>query len=167
MYKKLILAIAVALGLRWLFKPLWMTWNTLDNLATGQLVTDTHLDQIRENIEHLGAMKFADVALSNLTAVSACRHTVGSYVGNGVDNRAITGLGYTPKTVIVIGGSDIASSGYAIRFGTSGDVSAVGTTTWTPMDDANGIQSLDADGFTVGNGFPNANGYTYYWAAWG
>jgi hypothetical protein len=45
-----------------------MPWNSLTNLTTGQLVTETHLDQIRENIEHLGTMKAQGTALSALSA---------------------------------------------------------------------------------------------------
>lgn len=30
-----------------------MSWNTLADLTTGQIVTETHMDEIRENIEYL------------------------------------------------------------------------------------------------------------------
>lgn len=154
-------------GVAWFFEPLLMTWYFLPKIYTGQLVTDSHFDKMRENVEHIGNMKFAGVAWKDQTAISGCRHTVGSYVGNGSDNHAITGLGFTPKTLIIIGGSDIASSGWAMRFGTSGVLAARGTTTWTPMGSNDSIKSYDSDGFTLGTSYGNANGYTYYYAAWG
>lgn len=51
-----------------------MTWNTLANLATDQLVTEAHMDDIRENIEHLGAMKAGGTALSGLLSGKEISH---------------------------------------------------------------------------------------------
>jgi hypothetical protein len=47
-----------------------MTWNSLPNLAHEQLVTETHMDQLRENIEHLGSMQVGVTALSAVAAGS-------------------------------------------------------------------------------------------------
>lgn len=52
-----------------------MTWNSLPNLAHEQLVTETHMDQLRENIEHLGAMK---VGASDLSSLASGALLVGS-----------------------------------------------------------------------------------------
>ena len=71
----------------------------------------------------------------------------GTYVGNGADNRPITGLGFQPDLVIV----KATTAGQAVaRTSTmTGDVSKqMGT--GTPSTDS--IQSLDPTGFTVGTG---------------
>jgi len=95
-----------------------------------------------------------------LTANIKC----GSYVGNGNDNRDITGLGFDPDYVVVIG--DYTSS-------------VQGATSDMPLDKckayatqgvlgANTIQDLITDGFQVGSaGAVNANGETYYYVALG
>jgi len=87
----------------------------------------------------------------------------GTYAGDGLDNRPITGVGFQADAVI-------------IKRNTSGEVAVARTSTMT--GDAtkllvggsavltNRIQSLDADGFTVGtNGAVNTSGVTYYWIA--
>lgn len=87
----------------------------------------------------------------------------GSYDGNNNDNRAITGVGFQPDLVIV---KSSASQTAVFRSSTmSGDaskpVSATGLT-------ANLIQSLDADGFTVGNDSRTntaAGGAVFTWTA--
>jgi hypothetical protein len=78
-----------------------MTWNTLTNLSTGQVVTETHMDNIRENIEHLGAMLFGANALSALTAGSQLLFVTGTYTGDGAATKTISGLGFTPRRVDV------------------------------------------------------------------
>ncbi len=85
----------------------------------------------------------------------------GTYAGNGVDNRAITGVGFQPNLVVIAGGANrsvIRSSSMA------GDLTE--TLTGNLVGFADGIQSLDADGFTVGtDATVNANGTTYFWLA--
>lgn len=43
-----------------------MPWNALANLATGQLVTETHMDQIRENIDWLVGLGVKGSASDNV-----------------------------------------------------------------------------------------------------
>jgi hypothetical protein len=94
-------------------------------------------------------------------ASDVARMATGTFTGNGVDNRAVTGLGFAPDLVIVK-----SSGGHVAVFRTSamsGDVSK-------PVDaaalTANLIQSLDSGGFTVGNdNRVNQNGTTYEWIA--
>jgi len=87
----------------------------------------------------------------------------GTYTGDGVDNRPITGVGFQPDAVI-------------IKRNTSGEVAVARTSSMA--GDAtkllvggsavltNRIQSLDSDGFTVGtNGAVNTAAVTYYWVA--
>jgi hypothetical protein len=86
----------------------------------------------------------------------------GTYSGNGMDNRSITGLGFQPDVVIIKSDdSEVA----VIRTSTmSGDASKV-----MEGGDAlksNMIQSLDSDGFTVGSDKSvNGSGKNIYFAA--
>jgi hypothetical protein len=86
----------------------------------------------------------------------------GSYVGDGNDNRSITGVGFRPDVVIVKGDTGQTA---VIRTSTmSGDSSK-------PMAGATGpsadmIQSLNANGFEVGAQSPvNSSGVSYQWMA--
>ncbi len=88
--------------------------------------------------------------------------TSGSYTGNGVDNRAIAGLGFHPDLVLVK--ADAAQIAVARTSTMSGD--AAKPMTGSTALAANLIQSLDATGFTLGTDTRvNANGTTYYWTA--
>jgi hypothetical protein len=83
----------------------------------------------------------------------------GRYVGDGLDNRRITGLGFQPAVVLIK-----ADTGQNAVMRTStmvGDLSKDLTST-TALT-ANLIQSLDADGFTIGNDTRvNSDSVTYY-----
>jgi len=90
------------------------------------------------------------------------RLVVSSYVGNGIDNRNITGVGFQPDVVIIKAETNRAG---VIRTSTmSGDAAKVlGTATALQSDY---IQSLNADGFTVGTAQQvNTSGTTYYYTA--
>jgi Tfp pilus assembly protein PilW len=86
---------------------------------------------------------------------------VGSYTGNGVDNRDITGLGIDPKVVWVK--RSATSAGRWLTDTVAPDSSLF----WDASNpNANRIQALIADGFEVGsNAQVNANGATYYYLA--
>jgi hypothetical protein len=97
----------------------------------------------------------------------------GSYVGNGVAGRAITGLGFQPDIVIIkVDYSDPLDGLSAAVMRTS---SMAGDNAKPLKGDqaiaANLIQSLDANGFTVGNNLrvndatTCAGPCTYYWVA--
>lgn len=84
---------------------------------------------------------------------------VGSYSGNGAASRAITGAGFQPEYVAVLGATAqqaverFAGMGRTYQF--NGDTGAT-----------NRITSLDADGFTVGaDATTNSNGATYHYIA--
>ncbi|MDF1590185.1 MAG: hypothetical protein P1P89_01620 [Desulfobacterales bacterium] len=87
----------------------------------------------------------------------------GAYMGDGTDNRPITNVGFQPD-VVIIKAADYGTEGI-IRTATMSGESA------KPMVGSVGIlsnliQSLDATGFTVGNGWRvNKGGTIYYWAA--
>jgi len=85
----------------------------------------------------------------------------GSYVGNGT-SQSISGLGFQPDVVIVKG--NVAQTAVIRTSTMAGDATK-------PIAAATGltaglIQSLDADGFTVGSGSRvNQSGINYYWVA--
>jgi hypothetical protein len=86
----------------------------------------------------------------------------GTYLGDGQDDRAITGVGFQPDVVIIKSERDdravIRTSSMAgdLSKRMQGNVAA----------QANLIQSLDADGFTIGaNDHVNRNNADFYWAA--
>ena len=87
----------------------------------------------------------------------------GSYTGNGSDNRSITGVGFQPNVVIVK--SDDNSGVAEMR------TSTMPSDTTKPLSGAtaltaNLIQSLDANGFTLGNdNAVNRNARAYHWVA--
>lgn len=131
-----------------------MTWYTLANLAHEQLVVESHLDQIRENIEHLGAMKFADVAFSALTAISGARIAVGSYTGDGASTKTVSGVGFQPKLVVILP----RSTGKYQQIKTSSDGTKshlIGNTSFYEDDH---IISFNSDGFVVGDGTGSGTG---------
>jgi hypothetical protein len=85
--------------------------------------------------------------------------SVGSYVGNGAASRSITGLGYSPEAVIVLGAN---ASAPVLRI--------TGTTAGFAFDTGTGvassITSLAADGFSVGaSSSTNTNGQAYHYVA--
>lgn len=131
-----------------------MTWNTLTNLTAGQLVTETHMDNIRENIEHLGDnVEIGGAAAKDLTAAtSAARMATGTYTGDGNATQAITGLGFQPDFLIIY--SQDTDSHIPMKSDQDGTKTQMSSApTWG--DDH--IISLDSDGFTVGDGTPSSN----------
>jgi type II secretory pathway pseudopilin PulG len=90
------------------------------------------------------------------------RLVTGSYVGSGEDDRAISGIGFQPDVVIIKAATNRAG---VIRTSTmSGDRTKVLGSTGALV--SNCVQSLDADGFTVGtDSRVNGWGGAYYWVA--
>ena len=85
----------------------------------------------------------------------------GVYAGNGIDNRAITGIGFKPEFLFVMsdGGEDIA---FATKDMVSGTVCNIGNS----CGQINTVESLDTNGFTVGtDNMSNRNSRNYYWIA--
>lgn len=86
---------------------------------------------------------------------------VGTYTGDGVDDRNITGVGFRPDLVIVKGGANIACWRNKFNRGDSTMYFAGNTANF-----ADGIQEILNDGFQVGTDAKvNANGTTYYYIA--
>lgn len=86
---------------------------------------------------------------------------LGTYTGDGSDNRALTGVGFQPDALFVKGGSNEM----VLRTSTmSGDKTKQLATAAALAADM--VQSLASDGFTVGtNARVNANGTVYYYLA--
>ena len=95
-------------------------------------------------------------------AIQEANVTSGTYTGNATDDRSITGVGFDPVAVIVKQTSSQQGRGYS---GNTGDSSNFMR---SAAPAANGIQSLIADGFTIGtDATVNANTATYFWVAFG
>lgn len=132
-----------------------MAYAAMTNLAYQDLVTEEHLDRMRENIEHLASLKAFGTALSNVAAASeiGSRVAIGTYVGNSTNDRAITGIGFRPKYVRILYGTN----------------SAWEASRNSPLPMLYSIDSMDTDGFTVSHDFPysgvssNANGTNYHY----
>ncbi|MGA2286222.1 MAG: hypothetical protein ABSG55_08135 [Dehalococcoidia bacterium] len=92
---------------------------------------------------------------------AGCDLVVGSYVGNGADNRSISGVGFQPAWVVTLGdGNDSVFRPGPI----SGDASFLMTGT---AKAANRIQAVEADGFQIGaDSTVNQMGVTYHYIAW-
>ena len=87
---------------------------------------------------------------------------VGSYLGNGSNSHAITGVGFQPDYAIVVGGGLTQA---AQRFSSEAAGKSTGFDPGTESN--NTIKSFDTDGFTVGqNADANGNGGVYFYAAW-
>jgi len=110
---------------------------------------------------------FLAMGLALLSArPAAAQMATGTYVGNGVAGRAITGVGFSPDAVLIKGidfdpGLTLTSA--VLR------TSTMANTKPLVLDNAptpNLIQSLNNDGFTIGSGRQvNQNGITFYWVA--
>ena len=85
----------------------------------------------------------------------------GSYTGNGVDDRLITGVGFTPVLLITI---NVTTGAWVWKSSSmAGDLSLamVGSATVT-----NRIQALNSDGFELGTDTSvNGNGTSYHYIA--
>lgn len=88
--------------------------------------------------------------------------SVGTYTGNGLDNRDITGLGFQPDMVMVKGNT--TQLGVWKSSSMTGEVTEYFSATAELASD--GIQTLSSDGFQVGtNATVNSNTLIYYYIA--
>ena len=137
-------------------------------IATTQDTTGILFQTISSNSFTVGttnssnAVTYYYVAFKNVTGSFG----VGTYTGNAADNRAITGVGFTPNMVLVKN----ANAGTAVSAVWNitqnyGDTTGYMTATANLVD---AVQSLDSDGFTIGtNSVVNGNGNTVYYVAFG
>jgi len=90
---------------------------------------------------------------------------VGTYSGNGGDDRSITGFGFAPTYATVVCES-AADDRRAVQASHKG---AADITWWfyTNSEQANHIQAFEPDGIQVGSSnFVNRNGSEFHWMAW-
>jgi hypothetical protein len=129
-----------------------MTWEE-PKIWSQELVTDAMMNsQVSGNMNHLGAMRFAGVALSALAAgTSAARIAVGYYMGNAAVSQAITGVGFKPVLILIY--PRVAA---VMAFHADGEVGTY-FPAGTPVYAGDHIISCDVDGFTVGDGTGDAN----------
>ena len=86
----------------------------------------------------------------------------GSYTGNGVDDRAITGLGFTPD-VVIVKGDDLFAAFCRTGAMPDGMSKPFGNPSNLVTD---GVKTLAADGFALGTNIGvNGDGTTYHWVA--
>jgi hypothetical protein len=98
---------------------------------------------------------------------TAGRISGSSYVGDGVDNRNITGAGFTPKYIIIK--ADTAGTAQAGAHKSDDPALTTNTLAFTNIANfSSGILALQSDGFQVGtDARVNAAGTTYFWMAFG
>ncbi len=127
------------------------------SLATGATVTATATVDLSG-----GNFGSTSEFGGNIVANEANLMISGSYTGNGIDNRTISGLGFRAEVIFVM-----SSNGTVIRTSTmSGDTTKVGGNAQAVIADA--IQSITSDGFTIGtSAYINTSGHTYHWVALG
>ncbi len=130
-----------------------VNFNQAVNTATGPVSTDT-VCAWGSNIE---------LASTNTTGSCGSQAVLsGSYTGNGIAGRAITGLSFTPDVVII---KDIENDNSMIRTATMTGDNSKPLTGGTAFQ-TNRIQSIQDFGFTVGSDNDvNGSGRTYHWIA--
>jgi hypothetical protein len=90
---------------------------------------------------------------------------VGSYAGNGVNGRSVTGVGFLPEAVLTRADDTSTARRGGLRTAITGSTSLFFSAS-APVNTTNGIESFDLGGFTVGtDGSVNASGPTYYYLA--
>lgn len=99
---------------------------------------------------------------SGAVLLAPLRLVTGTYAGDGSDGRQIAGLGFPPDVVFLKAEDD--HKGLVRTSTMSGDATKVLISTGSL--EPNRIESLDADGFTVGSDDEvNKSGITYHWVA--
>jgi len=87
----------------------------------------------------------------------------GSYVGDGTDDRTITGLGFQPELLILKDNTNVGNNGSIFKTASmAAELSLVIAETDGNLT-TNHIQSLDTDGFTVGNDNDVNSANVMYW----
>ncbi len=128
-------------------------------LGTVETVTATST-QLSSGIS-IATSEFA----GNIRANLKCLMVTGTYSGTGVDNRTFTGLGFRPEALVIMQpGGGTSTPSYIKTSAMAGD-SAKNMYTATSLQ-ADFIQSLDGEGFTIGTSL-NTSSAVYHWIAFG
>jgi hypothetical protein len=142
-----------------------MAWTTPRTWVTSEVVTATIMNtHVRDNLEWLAGFGIGGTDFGSLAAqhTSISRVAVGTYSGNATDDRGITGVGFQPVAMFIKSATTYEP---VWRWATTGDLSGFMNAN---APQANLIQSLDSDGFTIGDNVQvNANGVTHYYVCWG
>jgi peptidase C25-like protein len=94
---------------------------------------------------------------------AAGKFAVGSFTGDGTDNRSITGVGFKPEWVLV---KDDGNHESRHKTGSTGPSTDTSLLVNASANAANNIQALEADGFQVGSGNSvNINAVVYHYIA--
>ncbi|OGL46464.1 MAG: hypothetical protein A2W05_07105 [Candidatus Schekmanbacteria bacterium RBG_16_38_10] len=128
------------------------TTNLVQNLQSNGFQLGTSASVNSDTLEYFF---FAMKVLAGVIAV-------GTYTGDGTNDRNITGVGFQPDYVIIKSGSTNQARIRTSNMTADSQCAYAGATAAA----SDGIQSLLADGFQIGaNGSVNTNGVTYYWFA--
>lgn len=102
-------------------------------------------------------------AYNPLTNTGAADFAVGTYMGNGIDDRDIHYLPFQPDFVM----TNVANANYVPVWRSSEHVGDLSSFLGTTAETANYIQAITTDGFQVGTDSRNVNyaGYLYHWVA--
>ncbi len=105
-----------------------------------------------------------------LVSTNATNMKVGNYTGDDAATKAITGVGFQPEILLIMAGASSEDACIKTSSMSSTNCKSMGGATTNWLDDS--IRSLDADGFTVGDGTGgstrdnmNDSGITYYYIA--
>lgn len=128
------------------------TTNLVQNLQSNGFQLGTHA------LVNSSTLEYFFFAMKILAGVVA----VGTYTGDGVNDREITGVGFKPDFVIVKSGSTNQARIRTSDMTTDAQCAFAGATAAA----SDGIQAMSVDGFQIGtNGSVNTNTQTYYWFA--
>ena len=124
-----------------------------------------HATQTYSNVidSHIGYLLQPEVSRAEAATFQI---QTGYYVGNGLDNRSIQGVGFQPQMVMIKDFDASGNEGLVVKTSTmAGELSLA----WAETDavlSTNHIQSFNSDGFVVGNDADvNTNTTVYYWIA--
>ncbi len=121
-----------------------MTWHELDNLTTAQVVTETHMDDLRENIEHLGNFTADDTALKD--------HPAGREIGVPAGGILPYGGASAPTGWLLCDGAAVSRTTYARLYAILGTTYGVGDGVNTfNLPDLRGRFPLGKDDMGVGS----------------
>ncbi len=138
-----------------------------DKLASGS-VTETKIGALAVTTTKLadlgvttGKIALAAVGVTQLTT-GIMRVHVDTYTGDTTGSHAITGVGFLPKAVLVVKANAASGAAFRLTAMTATNNMATGLAL------AQGILSLDSDGFTVGTAIQvNQNNVIYAYIAIG
>ncbi len=135
-----------------------------DHLADSNVVDTLYLAMKDPNVIDRGLGELMRPKVDTAHAATFSIQT-GYYIGNATDNRAITGLGFSPDLVLLKDNTAAGSDGVLWR---SSNMTGERTAKFEAEADltTNVIQSLDADGFTLGSSADvNSSNIMHYWIA--